>query len=78
MDVRYEGDGGELNLELADKVNTYPTPFHGKKSVLLQWSKMDPPDAFEKKRNDVIESIQGNRNPFIDHPEWAESIWPAI
>lgn len=77
MDVRYEGDGGELNLELADKVNTYPTPFHGKKSVLLQWSKMDPPDAFEKKRNDVIESIQGNRNPFIDHPEWADSIWPA-
>ncbi|MBT2734475.1 endonuclease [Bacillus sp. ISL-7] len=77
MDVRYEGDGGELNLELADKVNTYPTAFHGKKSVLLQWSKMDPPDAFEKHRNDVIESIQGNRNPFIDHPEWAESIWPA-
>ncbi|MEH7156087.1 chitobiase/beta-hexosaminidase C-terminal domain-containing protein [Neobacillus drentensis] len=77
MDVRYEGDGGELNLELADKVNTYPTPFHGKKSVLLQWSKMDPPDAFEKHRNDVIQSIQGNRNPFIDHPEWADSIWPA-
>ncbi len=77
MDVRYEGDGGELNLELADKVNTYPTPFHGKKAVLLQWSKMDPPDAFEKHRNDVIQSIQGNRNPFIDHPEWADSIWPA-
>ncbi|MFJ5714125.1 endonuclease [Neobacillus sp. NPDC093127] len=77
MDVRYEGDGGEIDLELADKVNTYPTPFHGKKSVLLQWSKMDPPDAFEKHRNDVIESIQGNRNPFIDHPEWADSIWPA-
>jgi hypothetical protein len=38
---------------------------------------MDPPDAFEKHRNDVIESIQGNRNPFIDHPEWADSIWPA-
>lgn len=77
MDVRYEGDGGELDLELADKVNTYPTPTHGKKSVLLQWSKMDPPDAFEKHRNDVIQSIQGNRNPFIDHPEWADQIWPA-
>ena len=77
MAVRYEGDGGEIDLELADKVNTYPTPNHGKKSVLLQWSKMDPPDAFEKHRNDVIQSIQGNRNPFIDHPEWADSIWPA-
>ncbi|WP_312469698.1 endonuclease [Neobacillus sp.] len=77
MAVRYEGDGGEIDLELADKVNTYPTPFHGKKSVLLQWSKMDPPDAFEKHRNDVIQSIQGNRNPFIDHPEWVDLIWPA-
>jgi uncharacterized protein len=77
MDVRYEGEGGELDLELADKVNTYPTPTHGKKSVLLQWHKLDPVDAFEKNRNNVIQSIQGNRNPFIDHPEWADLIWPA-
>ena len=77
MAVRYEGDGGEIDLELADKVNTYPSPTHGKLSTLLQWSKMDPPDAFEKHRNDVIQSIQGNRNPFIDHPEWVDQIWPA-
>ncbi|OLS40007.1 endonuclease [Bacillus sp. MRMR6] len=76
MAVRYEGNG-ELDLELADKVNTYPTPFHGKLSVLLQWSKLDPVDAFEMNRNNVIQSIQGNRNPFIDHPEWADLIWPA-
>jgi uncharacterized protein len=77
MAVRYEGEGGELDLELADKVNTYPTPTHGKKSVLLQWHKLDPVDDFEKNRNNVIQSIQGNRNPFIDHPEWADLIWPA-
>ncbi|SDN57105.1 endonuclease [Bacillus sp. OK048] len=77
MDVRYEGEGGELDLELADKVNTYPSPTHGKKSVLLQWHKQDPVDAFEMNRNNVIQSIQGNRNPFIDHPEWADLIWPA-
>ncbi|RHW42893.1 endonuclease [Neobacillus notoginsengisoli] len=76
MAVRYEGNG-EIDLELADRVNTYPLPLHGKQSVLLQWNKLDPPDAFEKKRNDVIQSIQGNRNPFIDHPEWADTIWPA-
>ena len=35
-----------------------------------------PPDAFERHRNDVIfTSWQHNRNPFIDHPEWAASIW---
>jgi len=28
------------------------------------------------RRNDRIHSTwQGNRNPFIDHPKWAESIW---
>jgi uncharacterized protein len=76
MAVRYEGNG-ELDLELADKVNTYPTPTHGKKSVLLQWHKQDPVDAFEARRNNRIHEIQGNRNPFIDHPEWVDLIWPA-
>jgi uncharacterized protein len=76
MAVRYEGNG-EIDLELADKVNTYPTPTHGKKSVLLEWHKQDPVDAFEMNRNNKIQAIQGNRNPFIDHPEWADLIWPA-
>ena len=36
----------------------------------------DPVDAFEMRRNDVIyESYQFNRNPFVDHPEWATEIW---
>ena len=38
---------------------------------LLQWHQADPPDAAELARNQVIFSFQGNRNPFIDHPEWA-------
>lgn len=48
----------------------------GRVSVLKQWSQQDPPDAFEQRRNERIHaSWQGNRNPFIDHPEWVESIW---
>jgi hypothetical protein len=59
-----------------DRVNTYPLPEHGKLSVLLQWNAIDPPDAFEENRNNVIYyDYQQNRNPFIDHPEYAESIW---
>jgi uncharacterized protein len=76
MAVRYEGNG-ELDLELADQVNTYPTPKHGKLSTLLQWHRQDPVDAFEARRNNRIQEIQGNRNPFIDHPEWVELIWKA-
>ena len=49
----------------------------GKLSVLKQWSQDDPPDTFEKRRNQVIyDTYQHNRNPFIDHPEWVASIWP--
>lgn len=33
--------------------------------------KKDPVDQFEINRNNRIQKIQGNRNPFIDHPEIA-------
>ncbi|MYL50746.1 ribonuclease [Halobacillus litoralis] len=75
MDVRYEGDQGELDLEIADYVGT-SGPYLGKLSVLKQWHAQDPVDDFERNRNEVIfNDYQGNRNPFIDHPEYVEQIW---
>ncbi|MEU0883529.1 endonuclease [Lentzea sp. NPDC005914] len=76
MAVRYAGDDGFKDLELNESVNNDKAPFIGKLSVLKQWNLQDPPDAFEKRRNQVIfDSIQHNRNPFIDHPEWVTAIW---
>ncbi|WP_439423160.1 endonuclease I family protein [Saccharothrix sp. HUAS TT10] len=76
MAVRYEGGDGYPDLELNDRVGNGTAPYHGRLSVLLQWNAQDPPDAFEKRRNQVIyDSYQRNRNPFVDHPEWAASIW---
>jgi endonuclease I len=76
MAVRYEGDSGELDLELNNLVNNGSAPYHGKMSVLLQWHKEDPVDNFERRRNEIIYTdFQHNRNPFIDHPEWASAIW---
>ncbi|GLW45452.1 ribonuclease [Streptomyces sp. NBRC 14336] len=75
MAVRYEGDDGWPDLEPNDAING-SVRFHGRLSVLKQWNDEDPPDAFEERRNDVIHTnYQGNRNPFIDHPEWVEAIW---
>ncbi len=34
--------------------------------LLMEWNRRFPPDAFEANRNDLVESWQGNRNPFID------------
>ncbi len=75
MSTRYEGENGELDLEAVDQINTYPTPTHGRLSTLLEWNMQDPPDAFERNRNNVIYSFQQNRNPFIDNPEFANLIW---
>lgn len=44
-------------------------------SLMLEWAVQDPVDAIEKNRCDIIETIQGNRNPFVDFPELAEHIW---
>jgi len=75
MTVRYENTGN-YNLEMVDYIPTDEnTPYLGKKSTLLSWHASDPVDEFERNRNDVTYSLQGNRNPFIDHPEYAEAIW---
>lgn len=77
MAVRYEGGDGWPNLEPNNSVNNGTAPYIGKLSVLKAWSAADPPDTFEKRRNQVIfDTWQHNRNPFIDHPEWVTSIWP--
>ncbi len=39
--------------------------------VLLQWCEEDPVDTWEMGRNEVVGAIQGNRNVFIDYPEYA-------
>jgi endonuclease I len=76
MAIRYEGDDGWADLEINNSVSNGSAPRIGKLSVLLQWHQQDPPDAFEKRRNELIySSYQRNRNPFIDHPEWVTSIF---
>ena len=79
MAVRYEGENGELDLELIDSIpsdDNLSLPLHAKVTDLLQWNEQDPVSNWERNRNDIIYyNYQQNRNPFIDHPEWAMDIW---
>jgi endonuclease I len=74
MDARYEGGKRKIDLELLDFTGTSGPEF-GKLSTLKQWHQDDPVSDFEITRNDKIQELQGNRNPFIDYPEWVEKIW---
>ncbi len=44
-------------------------------SMLLAWHEADPVSPKEIERNNGVYSLQGNRNPYIDRPEWAGAIW---
>lgn len=43
--------------------------------MLIQWHEADPVSQKEIERNNAVYVIQGNRNPFIDHPEFVNKIW---
>ncbi len=43
--------------------------------LFLQWNAADTVSLYEKNRNNLLETIQGNRNPFIDNPYLATIIW---
>lgn len=78
MVVRYEGEEG-YDLELKEQIPSAPynEPLFAKKSVLYQWHVQDSVDEWERRRNDRVYNWQHNRNPFIDHPEFAERM-PSV
>ena len=46
--------------------------------LLIEWHKNDPVSEKEINRNNAVYALQGNRNPYIDHPEWVECVWKGI
>ena len=76
MATRYDGaDAGTIDLELQPG-NPATSAGLGNLNRMLEWHYQAVPDDFELRRNDVIhDSYQGNRNPFVDHPEFAWSVF---
>lgn len=68
----YLEDGSWASSDATNKSMILPWEMN----VLLQWHHQDPVSAKEIARNDsVYYKYQNNRNPFIDNPQWADSIW---
>lgn len=73
MSTRYYSEDGSWTSSPATNKSTI-LPWQ--MNVLLQWHHQDPVSAKEIARNDSIYyKFQNNRNPFIDNPQWADSIW---
>lgn len=73
MATRYESES--LDLELVDRISFSGDPELGVLFTLIKWHNQDPVDDAERQRHEGAFGYQGNRNPFIDHPEWVTEIW---
>ena len=73
MSVRYYGeDSGWGSSDMTSKSVIKPWAI----ALLLRWNKQDPVSQKEIDRNNAIyNDYQHNRNPFVDHPEYADMIW---
>ncbi len=78
MAIRYKGESGEPDLELTNNTSLITSNgdgagkhYMGLLTDLLAWNSFDPPTLAELERHEIVVSFQHNRNPFVDHPEWA-------
>ena len=81
MATRYENvistwHSNDPNAEAILEPNSYPVFETWFINLLLKWNTSDPVSQKEIDRNNVIyTSYQHNRNPYIDHPEYVNSVW---
>ena len=73
MSVRYyTEDSGWGSSDMTTKSEIKPWAIQ----MLLRWNEQDPVSQKEINRNNAIyNDYQHNRNPFVDHPEYARMIW---
>ena len=69
--VRYKGETTPVTNIIYTSEGTTEAAY----ALLLEWHNEDPVSNFEIRRNHRTYEIQGNRNPFIDIPNYANAIW---
>ena len=64
IDLNYHATSNKNRDNLMGNINT-----------LIKWHFEYTPNEYEINRNNGAEYLQGNRNPFVDHPEYVAKIW---
>jgi endonuclease I len=72
MSTRYQGEDASWGTSPATNKSTL-LPWQV--NLLISWHNQDPVSAKEIARNNAIYNIQNNRNPYIDNPQWVDSVW---
>jgi len=71
MYLRYPAQCLPFNIGVGNSVAIDPSMI----DLFLQWNAQDAVSQYEQNRNNILETEQGNRNPFIDNPYLATLIW---
>jgi endonuclease I len=72
MYVRYPSQCSPINVGVG---STSYSSLGDMPNIFLDWNAQDPVSQYELNRNNILNTIQGNRNPFIDNPYLATIIW---
>lgn len=76
MSTRYEND--RLDLEIVDRISFSGDPELGVLFTLIRWHEQDPVSDAERERHEGVFGYQGNRNPYVDHPEFVAEIFGSF
>lgn len=76
--TRYKDVIEEGNYSIIYSVYTPERTVKSVYDLLLAWHESDPVDQIEINRNHQAYLLQGNRNPFIDNPDYASLIWENL
>lgn len=66
--------GGAFGTQAFDNT-TFPSVDIDYLRLMIKWHNQDPVSQKERDRNNAAYTFQGNRNPYIDHPEYVEMVW---
>jgi hypothetical protein len=74
---------GDVSRSMFYFITRYPVNYGGfftqvQENVFREWNKLDPVGVVESNRNGAIALVQLKRNPYIDHPEFADRIYSFV